>query len=277
MSCTMEQVQNETVHVDMEKKKLVSLVWGLREQLEKVTEQNELLQKQRVQLGIRVQKMETTLNYYTNSRKKVITLLSSYLFLFIICWIRQRKYNKALAHEIVNHTCDNTDIIEDEDDDDDQSNSDENEIELDTHEDEHGDNNKNNSKHEPISISIDDQPTPDLLNMKVDLSGSDERRTKSVEIAELTENIINRFETEPTLSPSQEGQIIVQSSVLAKVQQLRMQLEDFQAILKLNENPFTSRSPAPSPKKMKQPNRKPDYMKHRRTNSSNIRKSLELP
>ena len=68
--------------------------------------------------------------------------------------------------------------------------------------------------------------------------------------------------------------LVVDYSVLAKVQQLRMQLEDFQAILKLNES-MKWKSPKPTPHTAIK--KQPDYMKHRRTNSRKLRSSLELP
>lgn len=245
----------------------MSLVWQLREKLDAVAAHNRVLQQQRAGLQARVLEMERMLiarNESVVACRRRNEVLGSYLVLFILCWIHQRQKNRVLVAEVRRNwekeVDDKNYLVTGES---------------------LGDKNDSKGEKEAIEIELEGKKFQSSYVEGVKAGKHDEKSSISLveDISSMEEAIYEQMNLQDSAygeDNDQRATIEVDISVLSKVQMLRRQLEDFRAILKLNETSRGSVSPK-SPHRNRSNTAQPEYLKHRRTNSRQMRHSLEQP
>ena len=233
-----------------ERVNLVSLVWSLREKLSALSAQNELLQKQRTELAGRLRDLEVrkcNCNFEKSAGlAHLSSVLSVYVVLALLCWIRQRNYSRALALEVLRLESQREREEEEE------------EFRL------------------PRPIDIEEVAETQLESTedREELFLPQQLLPAGQQSNEGSFGYLSPIEA----SPVPGGQILVDISVLYKIQQLRKQLESYQFLIQHRDSARSqnrvqrSRSMIQSPKKDTPP--QPDYLKHRRTNSRVLRSSI---
>lgn len=217
-----------------EKKQLVSLFWSLREQLDQLSKQNETLQIQRNQLGSRLREMSKEINYYqslSESRQRLNGIMACYLLVFIACWIKQRLYSKALVYGLRKQQerlpLPETLITEEQIEEIEININDQEDEESEDNED--SDDNEDNEDNEFLSNdkleeeqSIDSINRPIKHSLEIPLDSKEASRQESVEMINgFMDRIAN---IDKQAAENGKKPLVVDYSVLAKVQQLRMQL-----------------------------------------------------
>ena len=286
-----------------ETNRLVNLTWNLRSQLDQVSEQLQILQKQRTQLVTYTKQLENKLCFYEEklARYKGFSFsIAIFAVFFIICWMKQRKsFNELLGqshHQSLSQTS-NRIITEEIHQDISLTFEQTNKIQpipfhVDEFTKEENDNgvadeifDKSNPLYDQIQPELDfmassdeeekNQAEEDLNEDDEILNGTITLDSFAQSILSLSENIqLTESENSTEGNSHESNEIIVNAAVLPLVQQLRRELEDYQALLRLNENAELMQARSPTKKRSLSTLGSPEYLKFRTKNPISFRRSV---